>query len=247
MIAVAGLWARFAPWTIYSALRTYGILVTGDQEAGSRIQREWGEGVLQILGALYDRDGSRQAPDQGPYIVMANHESLLDPPLLVSHLGIERLRFVAKAGLFLVPIFGRGMKILGHIPVDRGNNAKAVASLQRAVDRIRAGTSVLIFPEGTRNNGKGAMRRFKKGGFMLAIQSGVPILPVAVLGTADILSTGDWSPRQAGTVRIRVGRPIETQGLGVADRDALMERTRAAIEALIAEAEAPTVRTAADV
>jgi 1-acyl-sn-glycerol-3-phosphate acyltransferase len=246
VIGVAGLWARFAPWTIFSALRTYQVPFSDDEMLGSRIQQEWAAGVLAILGTRFDAAGSRQAPDQGPYIVMANHESLLDPPLLVRHLGIDRLRFVAKAGLFFIPIFGRGMKILGHIPVDRGNHAKAVASLQRAADRIRAGTSVLIFPEGTRNDGRGVMRSFKKGGFHLALQSGVPILPVAVFGTAEILSKGDWAPTQEGTVRILVGAPIATAGLTAADLGDLIARTRAAIEALLQAGRQGQVEAAAD-
>ncbi len=246
MTGIVGLWARFGPWTIFSALRTFQVPLSDDQELGSRIQQEWADGVLAILGARFDPAGSQRAPDQGPYIVMANHESLLDPPLLVSHLGISRLRFVAKAGLFFIPIFGRGMKILGHIPVDRGNHAKAVASLQRAVDRIRAGTSVLIFPEGTRNDGRGVMRSFKKGGFHLAIQARVPILPVAVFGTAEILSKGDWSPQQAGTVRILVGSPIPTEGLTAADLNGLIARTRAAIESLLQAGRNEPIKVAAD-
>lgn len=235
MIRVAALWARFAPWTIGNALRVLPTAFGDDDGRGDRIQREWADGVLEILGARFDPGSSRPAPGPGPWVVMANHESLLDPPLLISHLGIGHLRFVAKAGLFKVPIFGQGLTALGHIPIDRGRRDRAVASLRRAGERIRAGTSVLVFPEGTRNDGRGAMRPFKKGGFILAIEAGVPILPVAVIGTARILPKDDWAPRAPGPVRILTGAPIPTAGLTVADRDALMARTRAAIEALIDE------------
>lgn len=235
MIRVAALWARFAPWTIANAIRVLATAFVGDGERGERIQREWAEGVLEMLGARFEPEFSRPAPGPGPWVVMANHESLLDPPLLISHLGIDHLRFVAKASLFKVPIFGQGMAALGHIPIDRGRRDRAIANLRRAGERIRAGTSILIFPEGTRNDGRGAMRPFKKGGFLLAIEAGVPILPVAVIGTARILSKDDWAPRAPGPVRILTGDPIPTAGLTVADRDALMARTRAAIEALIEE------------
>jgi 1-acyl-sn-glycerol-3-phosphate acyltransferase len=193
----------------------------------------WGKGMLYIAGVRY-LPPIRKIPGQGPYVLMSNHQSNLDPALLWQ-LPL-RLRFVYKIELLFVPVLGLALWAMGNITVNRQNHKKAVQSLQRAAKKIRAGTNVLMFPEGTRNSDPGApLLPFKKGGFMLAIEAGVPILPIGIAGTGECLRKG--SPRtHAGLVAYEIGEPIPTAGLTAADRDALMEKVRQAIEQLCAEA-----------
>lgn len=191
--------------------------------------RLWGAGMLRLAGVRC-LPPTRPFPGSGPYILMVNHQSNLDPPLLW-RLPL-RLRFVSKIELLFVPLFGIALWAMGNILVNRNNHQKALRSLSRAAEKIRAGTNVLIFPEGTRNPEPDApLLPFKKGGFMLALEAGVPILPIGVAGTGYCLPKG--SPRtRPGTVAYEIGEPIPTQGLKAEDRDRLMQQVRLAIEQL---------------
>lgn len=195
------------------------------------ITRTWMGSIFRLTGVTNPPELEGQLPGAGPYIVMCNHQSHLDVALLIWKVKLK-LRFVAKRELLFVPVFGFTMWVLGHITVDRRNRERAIESLERAAEKIRGGTSVLVFPEGTRNNGPDHdLLPFKKGGFMLAIQSGVPILPCAIAGTARRFPKG--SPKATpGPVCFRFGDPIPTDGLGPDDRDQLMARVRAEIDQL---------------
>lgn len=184
----------------------------------------WARSLFRLAGVGFVCRGP--AAGSGPYVVMANHHSMLDP-LLLWQLPLH-LRFVAKKELLWVPGLGLGMWITGHIFIDRGQREKAIASLRRAAEKIKAGTSVLIFPEGTRSHGiPEPLLPFKKGGFMLAIEAGVPILPVGIAGTAERLPKGAWFVKKgSGKVACLAGDPVPTQGLGPEDRDKLMEEVR---------------------
>jgi 1-acyl-sn-glycerol-3-phosphate acyltransferase len=116
---------------------------------------------------------------------MANHQSNYDIPVLLGYLP-GQFRWLAKAELFKIPIFGRSMRGCGYISIDRFNRQSAIESLNKAADRIKNGASVVIFPEGTRSPDGGIMA-FKKGGFVLAIDAGVPIIPVVIDGTRGIM------------------------------------------------------------
>jgi 1-acyl-sn-glycerol-3-phosphate acyltransferase len=159
---------------------------------------------------------------------MSNHQSVLDIGALVLTLP-TRWRFVAKRELTWIPLFGWAIWLGGHVIVDRGRRERAVASLRRAAGRIRDGTSVIIFPEGTRSE-TGRMRDFKSGGFHLALEAQAPIVPVTVSGSRRL--TPKRSLRvESGRLKVVYGKPIETRGLGLDDREALKRTVRAAIEA----------------
>lgn len=211
--AVATPWARVVP------------------RLGDTAQRRWAAAAVRLAGLRIV--GSPPPADlPGPYVIMCNHESHLDPPVLLLKLPVSP-RFVAKSVLFWIPFFGIGMWSVGHIPINRGQHERAVRSLARAAERVRTGTTVLVFPEGTRARGPGLpLGTFKKGGFMLALQAQVPILPVAVAGTADCLPRGAWAYRPNAPVAMVVGTPVSTTGLGRDDRDRLMAEVRAQMEAL---------------
>ena len=163
-----------------------------------------------------------------PCILMANHESYLDVPALIAVLP-SPVRFVARKEVFKTPIMGQAMRATGQISIDRSNRDQAIESLSRAARQISNGRTVLVFPEGTRSK-DGEIQSFKKGGFMLALEAQVPIIPVGVSGTRGLVPRGEWR-FQPGVVGVAMGEPIETKGLTVEDREALMGSVRDALEA----------------
>jgi 1-acyl-sn-glycerol-3-phosphate acyltransferase len=150
--------------------------------------RDWAETLVRITRTKLAVSGHQHIPEQA-CIVMSNHQSLSDVPILYAALpeGL-RLRMVAKEELFRVPIWGRAMRLAGFIPINRGNRARAIASLENAKLAMAGGTFIWIAPEGTRSR-TGALGPLKKGGFMLAQDTGRPILPIVVSGTRHIVPT----------------------------------------------------------
>jgi 1-acyl-sn-glycerol-3-phosphate acyltransferase len=194
-----------------------------------RIARIWGRSILAVAGVRVRVTGGEALDREKPAIYMANHQSNFDIPVLLAHLPVQ-FRWIAKAELFRIPIMGRAMRGGGYIPIDRRNRSAAFQSLQEAAERVRGGKSIVIFPEGTRSP-DGRLKPFKKGGFMLAIASGVPIVPVAIDGTFEIMPKARLlvRPRE---VSLRVGRPIEVAGFTRENKDRLMTQVAAALEAL---------------
>ena len=162
-----------------------------------------------------------------PYVIMTNHQSVLDVGALILTLPVE-WRFVAKRELTFIPLFGWAVG-MSQVIIDRSRRERAVASLKRAAERIRGGANVIIFPEGTRS-ADGVLREFKSGGFHLALQAQVEILPATVSGSHRLTPKGSLRI-ESGDIRIRYGEPIPTEGLTTDDRDALRARVRAAIAA----------------
>lgn len=197
----------------------------------ARLER-WSRRVLERVDATLQIEGV--VPPSGPFVVMSNHSSFLDIPVVYRLFG-GHLRMVAKKELFAVPVFGRAMLDAGFVRVDRSDRAAAVQSLELARALIAGGTSVWIAPEGTRSK-SGALGPLKKGGFMLALQTGRPILPITVRGTRDILPSGSFMPRPSHTVRVSVHAPIPTDTLPTNDahvrasRDRLMREVQTVLE-----------------
>ena len=166
-----------------------------------------------------------------PVIFMSNHQSQLDPPYLVGAIPIPAV-FIAKNELKWVPFLGWAALAAGAIFVDRSNRERAVASLHEAAMKVRGGRNVVIFPEGTRTP-TGALLPFKKGGFNLAMDAGVPIIPIATVGGFHILPKGARRVRP-GHYEVRFGAPVDPGAFPV--REALMAEVRKRMEALIAGA-----------
>jgi 1-acyl-sn-glycerol-3-phosphate acyltransferase len=139
-----------------------------------------------------------------------------------------QFRWLAKEELFRIPLFGHAMRSIGYIPIDRADRRKALESLATAAEQVRRGTSIVIFPEGTRSL-DGVLQNFKKGGILLAIRSQQPILPISISGSHKILPKKGTIMIRPGTIRMTIGKPIPTRQLTVKDRDLLMERLREAI------------------
>lgn len=206
--------------------------------ACERVARVWSKKILRLAGARVRVKGLEHIPREEPRIVVSNHQSWFDVWALAAELPVA-LRFVAKQELARIPVFGRAWRRCGHISIDRADRASAIESLDRASRQIHEESlTIIMFPEGTRSP-TGELQRFKKGAFVLAIQTGVPVVPLAISGTRDVMPKGSWRITP-GDIEIRVGEPISVEGLEHRDRDALASRARDAVEALL-HSEAPHV------
>jgi 1-acyl-sn-glycerol-3-phosphate acyltransferase len=188
-----------------------------------KIAQFWGRSILFVSRVKVSVKGWSNIDVEGPYIYMANHQSNFDIPVLLGHLAVQ-FRWLAKVELFKIPIFGHSMRKAGYISIDRYHRESAFRSLQVAANKIKSGVSVLIFPEGTRSR-DGKIRRFKKGGFVLAVDSGVPIVPVVIKGTRAIMPKGKFRI-YAGHVSLVIHKPIDTSIYTRETKEALMQSVR---------------------
>src|ERR687897_3700970 len=183
--------------------------------------------VMATLNPLwrFRYSGILPADPRRPFVVVSNHESFADI-LLISHLPWE-MKWLSKAELFRIPILGWMMWLVGDIPVKRGFGPSALEAMARCRKALERQVSVMIFPEGTRSK-TAELLPFKDGAFRLAIESGVPILPLAGSGTSTALRKHDWRFGKS-VAEVRVLPPVETAGLGLADIPALKARVRTMI------------------
>lgn len=199
------------------------------------VLQRWARICLPMAGSrglLVEGEEAFDTP--GGRVVMANHQSHLDPPT-ICHVCPHPIRFIAKRSLFLLPIFGQAMWVMGMISIDRRNRERAFASIALAVERVRKGYTVLVFPEGTRSTTP-EMLPYKKGGFVLAIQSGAPIIPVGIAGTERMIPPG-WRCHGRSHVSVVVGEPIDTTAYSMESRDDLIRDVRERIQGLRVRAE----------
>lgn len=208
-------------------------LALKDPRNADRALHLWARSVLDAAGVRSAVYGLERIPE-GHVVFVCNHQSHYDALVFLAHVR-KHTRWVAKRELFRIPIFGGAMRRVGNIPVERSGSQKDRSRLSEAVQAVRERVSVMFFAEGTRSP-DGQLRPFKKGAAMLAIQAGVPVVPVAVSGTRLILPKGGRAVRWGQRVALVVGEPISTEGLQVQDRDALTRRLEAAVAGLYAEA-----------
>jgi 1-acyl-sn-glycerol-3-phosphate acyltransferase len=157
---------------------------------------------------------------------MANHQSDFDILITLGHIP-GQFRWIAKKELFSIPIFGAAMKTAGYIELDRNNHEKAMQSLDEAALRIREGKSVMSFPEGTRSR-DGEIKSFKQGIFHLAIKSGVPIIPVSIIGSGQIMPKRSLKITP-GRVKLIIGKPIDVNNYTIENRHELIDQVRKVI------------------
>jgi len=187
-----------------------------------KVPRWWSLAVLWAVGIKVRVHGLENASGGEPHIFASNHVSWFDVPALAGVL--PRYKFVAKAELFNVPVFGPAMRAAGMIEIQRENRKAAFGAYDVAAERIRAGNSVVVFPEGTRGHVY-PLRPFKKGPFVLAIAAGVPIIPIIIHGTIEVMRKGSlWA--HPGTIDVHLLEPVATKGVDYDHREALMQTVR---------------------
>ena len=187
---------------------------------------------LWLSGIRFKLAGAEHLPLDRAAVYCSNHESNVDPPVLFTALH-SRMHILYKHEIDQIPVLARAFRMGGFIPIDRRNKESAMRSIEKGAASLRSGNSFLIFPEGTRSR-TSEMLPFKKGGFVMAIKAGVPIVPVAISGGRDAMQRGSKVIKPV-TISIRIGEPIETSGVDLDDRDELIARVRERIQRLLAE------------
>jgi 1-acyl-sn-glycerol-3-phosphate acyltransferase len=219
----------FVPWTLFCSL--LAMLSTFFDPSGRTYHRFallWSRVGLLAAGVRLEVEGAELLPRDQPLIFMGNHQSNFDIMALFQAVPL-RFNWLAKEELFHVPLFGRSMKRAGYIPVNRGDGREALKSLDLAARLISAGTSVAIFPEGTRST-DGRLLPFKRGGFILAAKAGVAVVPFTIRGSREI-NPPDRLYLRPGTITISFAPPVACSGRGSQQQAALMEQVRDAIAA----------------
>lgn len=186
-------------------------------------ERFWARGLLKAWGVEVTAEHLERLPAQGPYILMANHQSHADVPILFASLPLIP-GFLAKKELARVPFLSMALRNGGHVLIDRASRNSAREALKVAAGEIQAGKTIAIFPEGTRGDSD-ALGEFKKGGFLIAKKARVPVVPVGILGSRAVWHRDAWLPR-SGRVRVRVGEPITPEMIAQLSVDGLCARVR---------------------
>jgi 1-acyl-sn-glycerol-3-phosphate acyltransferase len=195
-----------------------------------RMARWWSRGLLLFSGVRVDGDFMTELDSGQRYIFMSNHQGLYDIPALIVTLP-GQTRFLAKRSLFQIPVFGWALKAGGFISIDRENRSRASESFSEAVRRLSEGASAMVFPEGSRSL-DGELLPFERGGFLLALKSGLPIVPVGIRGSLEVRRRGSRVVRP-GRITIHYGRSLGVDAYGVRGRDELMHEVRQRIAQLV--------------
>jgi 1-acyl-sn-glycerol-3-phosphate acyltransferase len=189
-----------------------------------RVARAWARTLLAASGVHVTVEGLEEIVPTGSYVFVSNHLSFVDTPVVLANIPVQ-FRFLAKRGLFQVPFLGQHLSRAGHIPVPREDPRAAVKTMQLAAQTIQhKKISLLIFPEGGRSH-NGELQPFKEGGAYIAIRAGVPVVPVAIAGTHELLPWGSGIVR-SGCVKLRILKPIDTTHLSLKDRGVLTQHVR---------------------
>ncbi len=195
-----------------------------------RIARAWSRMLIFVSGMRVRVEGLERIAPESSYVIASNHLSLMDTPLVLAHIPLQ-FRFLAKQGLFGIPFIGGHLRRAGHISIPRDDARGSLKAMTEAARAIREqGVSALVFPEGGRSEGQ--LKEFKEGAAYIAIKAGVPIIPVAIRGTRQVLPMGSAVVRP-GQVLLRIGEPIPTAGLPLQDRHRLTAEVRERIVALL--------------
>jgi 1-acyl-sn-glycerol-3-phosphate acyltransferase len=198
-----------------------------------RLGRLWTRIIIRTSGVKIEVQGQGHIPGGKPVVFACNHASQFD--ILIMHEALPvQFRFVVKKELFEIPLFGFALHHAGYIPIDRSGGKAALHSVQEAAERVKKGTSVVIFPEGTRSP-YGRLMPFKMGGILIAIKAGCPIVPVAISGSHKVLPKGSIRVRP-GRIRMTFGLPVQTVGPeGPVPKNIVTKEVRDSISAMLEE------------
>ena len=188
-----------------------------------KVARLWAKTLLLLCNTKVKVIGEENLLSWQPQILMANHQSDFDILISLAFIPVQ-FRWIAKKELFTIPVFGAAMRSAGYIEIDRSNREKAIRSIDEAALSIRRGKSIMTFPEGTRSR-DGEINAFKQGPFHLAIKSGVPIIPVSIIGSGSIMPKRSLRIKP-GQIKMVIGKPIEVVRFNLERRQELMEKVR---------------------
>jgi len=209
---------------------TLAIILCWIPKASDCMARIWAMLMLKTSGVRVEVEGLDNIRPGVPNVYMSNHLSHFDAVSLLSVLPLG-VKFLAKKELARIPFLGWAMYALGYIFVERGNQLESFKRIDKGVKKVREGTSVLVFAEGTRSQ-DGNLQPFKKGGFVMAIKAGVDIIPISISGSREVLPRGSLRVNP-GMVKVVIGSPIPSSDYTLDMKITLMERVRAAIAARI--------------
>jgi 1-acyl-sn-glycerol-3-phosphate acyltransferase len=218
-----------------SFLGTLSIIASffdGSGNTQHRLARLWSRILLGVSFIRVRAEGQENLDPQGAYVLVANHGSYMDIPALIAMLPLQ-FRFFAKKSLYQIPFLGTHLKRAGHIPVDRSNVRASLKSMTEGARIIaQRRISVLLFPEGGRS--QEGLHEFKEGAAYIAIKAGVPVVPIGIAGMRRLLPMGSIHLR-SGRVTVKIGHPIPTEGMKLADRAALNQRLYDEVRRLMGE------------
>ncbi|HKG20899.1 MAG TPA: lysophospholipid acyltransferase family protein [Blastocatellia bacterium] len=234
-IFLLGFWftsiAVLAPFLILLCL------ITGNENAIFRPVGFFVRLGLALVGVRVVVKGIERLDPKQSYVLTPNHQSFLEVPLLVTYLK-RNPGFLAKKEVFKYPVFGYGIGLMGVVPVDRSNTQSAIESARTATRMLRRGKSYVVYPEGTRSR-DGRLLPFKKGAFVMAVDAGVPVVPLSISGSTRIMPKGEIKIYPA-TVYITAHEPISTEGYSKENISELMGLAREKIASALPENETAT-------
>jgi 1-acyl-sn-glycerol-3-phosphate acyltransferase len=198
-------------------------LISPGENKVHRIANLWARMLLWLANTRVEVIGREYVRRDRPHIFMANHQSDFDILIVLAHIP-GQFRWIAKKELFKIPVFGTAMRNAGYIEIDRQNHEKALQSLGEAARKIREGKSVVTFPEGARSK-DGTVKPFKQGIFYLAIESGVPIIPISIIGAGEIMPKRSLNVKP-GRITMVIDRPVDVSAYTKETRSELIERVR---------------------
>lgn len=219
------VWLIGLPATVFLfCVVLLSLIVDRSGDAIHSIGRLWSRILLFLSGVTVEVTGAENLLKDAPQILASNHQGAFDILALQAFIPIQ-FRWVAKKSLFKIPIVGWSMSLAGYIGIERERASSAYKSIEAAAEKVKNGTSVLIFPEGTRS-ATGELLPFKRGSFLLAVKSGVPVVPISIQGAKGIMKRGSVLISK-GRIKVVVGKPIQTLGM---EEKILMAEVRRAIE-----------------
>jgi len=198
-------------------------MISPGENKSHKVANIWARMLLFLTNTKVRIIGAENVLEHRPQIYMANHQSDFDILIVLAHIP-GQFRWIAKKELFKIPVFGAAIRKAGYIEIDRQDHEKAMISIDQAARKIRDGKSVMSFPEGTRSK-DGKVKPFKQGMFHLAIKSGVPIVPVSIIGASDIMPKRSLLIKP-GKVTLVIDKPIPMKGYSIENRQELIEKVR---------------------
>ena len=225
-------WILMILVTIITGLVSLPLMIFRLRHAMHGVGYYWGRVLTWLAGIRMEVEGADQLYRDGPVVFIANHQSMVDIIVFFSVLRVP-FAWMAKASLFKIPLFGWGMSAAGYIPVERDDRRKSMDSLYNAADLVKAGRSVIVFPEGTRGFPDGSMRQFKKGGFILARRAAVTIQPITIHGASDVMPPKQGMRVQRiypGPVYMQIHKPLPPESYAHMSAEELSAHVRQIIE-----------------